>query len=166
MARRSNGDSKTPSTNQLGKGQGPANDSEKSRPGGPDNDKGDIPDPEVCEKPIRRRFSAKYKAGVLREADSCKKLGELGALLRREGLYHSHLTTWRRQREEGTLAALSAKTRGRKGRRRDPKEAEIKRLQREVDRLKHELNKAETIIEVQKKLSELLGKSPDRTEKP
>ena len=72
-----------------------------------------VPDPEVRERAARRRFTAEYKLRMLRQADACTGTGELGALLRREGLYSSHLTTWRRQREEGSLAALSPKKRGR-----------------------------------------------------
>jgi transposase-like protein len=73
-----------------------------------------IPAPAVPEKPVRRRFTAEYKIGVLREADRCSQPAELGALLRREGVYSSHLSTWRQQREEGTLARLAPKRRGRK----------------------------------------------------
>src|SRR2546428_9561481 len=72
-----------------------------------------VPDPEVGERAARRRFTAEYKLQVLREADRCAGVGELGALLRREGLYSSHLTTWRRQREHGALAALAPKKPGR-----------------------------------------------------
>jgi transposase-like protein len=73
-----------------------------------------IPDPAVPERPVRRRFTAEYKLRILREADRSPGPGQLGALLRREGLYSSHLTTWRKQREEGTLAGLRPKRRGRK----------------------------------------------------
>jgi transposase-like protein len=94
---------------------------------------------------------------VLREADRCKRPGELGALLRREGLYSSHLTNWRRQRDAGTLAGLAPKRRGRKPLPNAPLTAENERLKRENQRLTEKLHQAETIIEVQKKLSELLG---------
>ena len=84
-------------------------------PGGPAGGNGTaIPDPAVPERPVRRRFTAEYKLRVLREADRATGPGQLGALLRREGLYSSHLTTWRKQREEGTLAGLTPKRRGRK----------------------------------------------------
>jgi transposase-like protein len=125
-----------------------------------------IPDPVVTEKPVRRRFTAEYKLRVLSEADRSTGPGQLGALLRREGLYSSHLSTWRKQREEGTLAALTPKRRGRKA---DPDAAliaENQRLKRETQRLAEKLRQAETIIEVQKKLSEILATalpSPEST---
>ena len=109
------------------------------------------------EKPLRRRFTAEYKLRILREADRSTEPGQLGALLRREGLYSSHLTTWRQQRDTGALAGLRPKRRGRKPRASDPLIAENQRLQRENQRLAKKLRQAETIIEVQKKLSEVLG---------
>ncbi len=123
-----------------------------------------IPDPAVPEKPVRRRFTTEYKLRMLREADRCTEPGQLGALLRREGLYSSHLSTWRQQREEGTLAGLAPKRRGRKATPDAPLIAENERLKRENQRLTEKLRQAETIIEVQKKLSEILGiplPSPD-----
>jgi transposase len=114
-----------------------------------------IPDPEVVPKAKRRKFSAEYKRRILDEANSCTEPGQIGALLRREGLYSSHLSTWRRQRERGTLEALSPKKRGRK--RKDELEREVANLQRENEQLQARLEQAETIIEVQKKLSRLLG---------
>ena len=116
-----------------------------------------IPDPAVSEKPVRRRFTAEHKLRILREADCCTESGQLGALLRREGLYSSHLSTWRQQRDEGTLAGLTPKRRGRKANPDAPLIAENQRLQRETQRLAEKLRQAETIIEVQKKLSEILG---------
>jgi len=116
-----------------------------------------VSDPAVSEKPVRRRFTAEYKLRMLREADCCTEPGQLGALLRREGLYSSHLTTWRQQREEGTLAGLAPKRRGRKPSPEAPVVAENERLKRENERLTAKLRQAETIIEVQKKLSEILG---------
>ena len=116
-----------------------------------------IPDPAVPEKPVRRRFTAEYKLRVLCEADACGEPGQLGALLRREGLYSSHLTAWRKQRDEGTLAGLTPKRRGRKANPDAPVIAENERLKRENQRLAAKLRQAETIIEVQKKLSEILG---------
>jgi transposase-like protein len=115
------------------------------------------PDPEVPEKPQRRRFTAEYKVRVLREADACAEPGELGVLLRREGLYSSHLTEWRRQREQGVLAGLTPKTRGRRGVPPHPLARRVSELEREKTRLQHRLQQAEAIIEVQKKVSELLG---------
>ncbi len=127
-------------------------------PGSPTagNGKG-VPDPAVLEKPVRRRFTAEYKLRILREADRCSESGQLGALLRREGLYSSHLATWRQQRDEGTLAALTPKRRGRKATPDGSLMAENQRLRRENLRLTEKLRQAETIIEVQKKLSEVLG---------
>jgi hypothetical protein len=115
--------------------------------------------PEVLEKPTRRRFEAAYKLRLLEEADRCTEAGQLGELLRREGLYSSHLTTWRKQRDAGALQALGAKKRGRRAKRKDSMAAEIERLQRENQRLTERLRQAETIIEVQKKVSEMLGMS-------
>jgi hypothetical protein len=117
------------------------------------------PDPEVVEKASHRRFTAKYKLQVLEEADRCAP-GEIGALLRREGLYSSHLTTWRRQREAGALAALTPRKRGRRGHTVDAHGTRVAELEREVERLRQRLLQAETIIEVQKKVSLLLGIDP------
>ena len=94
---------------------------------------------------------------ILREADRATESGQLGALLRREGLYSSHLSTWRQQRDEGTLVGLTPKRRGRKANPDAPLIAENERLKRETQRLAAKLRQAETIIEVQKKLSEILG---------
>ncbi len=119
------------------------------------------PDPEVSEQAKRRRFTAEYKIRILREADACKRDGDLGALLRREGLYSSHLASWRRQRDEITKAGLKARKRGPKP---NPLNPQIMRLERENARLRRRLEEAETIIDFQKKLSKLLGislKSPD-----
>jgi len=116
-----------------------------------------IPDPAVLEKPVRRRFTAKYKLRILHEADRCNASGQLGALLRREGLYSSLLSTWRRQRDQGTIAGLTPRRRGRKANPDAPLIAENERLKRETQRLAAKLRQAETIIEVQKKLSEMLG---------
>jgi hypothetical protein len=121
-------------------------------------------DPEVPEKTPRRRFSAKYKLEVLKRADAFTQPGELGALLRKEGLYSSNLTTWRRQRDQGLLNALSPKKRGRKKIEKNPLAQEVASLQKETERLRRKLKKAETIIEVQKKISEMLGISQDPDE--
>ena len=113
------------------------------------------PDPEVVPKAQRRTFTASYKRWVLEEADKClEQPGRVGALLRREGLYSSHLTTWRRQREAGQLAGLAPQKRGRKI---DETAAEVSQLRQENERLGRQLAQAELIIEAQKKLSELLG---------
>lgn len=114
-------------------------------------------DPEVLPKPERRRYTADYKKKILEDADACDEPGEIGALLRREGLYSSLLTSWRRQRDDGALAGLEPKKRGRKAKRRDPLAMENERLRREVERLEHRLMQAEVIIGVQKKLASALG---------
>ena len=126
----------------------------------PRNDHGSMapPDPEVPERPTRRRFTAEYKLSILKEADAATEPGEIGALLRREGLYSSHLVDWRRQREAGALVALG-RPRGRP--RPDPRDREIARLRTDNDRLRRRLGQAEKIIEVQGKVSELLGISLD-----
>ena len=103
--------------------------------------------PEVAPKAKRRSFTAAYKLWVLEEADKCYKPGQIGELLRREGLYSSHLTTWRRQRREGELAGLRAKQRGRK---KDERAGELAALSRENERLRRQLQQAELIIEAQK----------------
>lgn len=121
-----------------------------------------VPDPEVVPKAKRRQFTAEYKLRIVREADACTEPGQIGSLLRREGLYSSYLCTWRRQREEGPLQALSSKKRGRKGQ--DPSAEELAQLQRENERLRARLEQAEIIIGVQKKLSKLLGLTMDKTE--
>jgi len=121
-----------------------------------------IPDPEVVPKAKRRQFTAKYKLRIVREADACTKPGQIGSLLRREGLYSSYLSKWRRQQEEGQLQALSSKKRGRKPE--DPSVEELAQLQRENERLRARLEQAEIIIDVQKKLSKLLGLTTDTTE--
>jgi transposase-like protein len=116
-----------------------------------------IPNPAVSEKPVRRRFTAEYKLRILHEADRSTASGQLGALLRREGLYSSLLSTWRQQRDQGTLAGLTPKRRGRKANPDAPLIAENQRLTRETQRLAAKLRQAETIIDIQKKLSEMLG---------
>lgn len=112
---------------------------------------------EVLERPVRRRFDVEYKRRILAEADRCEEHGTLGALLRREGLYSSHLSTWRKQREQGILDGLTPRRRGRKAKQRDSLTEENQRLVRENQQLQARLKKAETIIEFQKKLSQLLG---------
>ena len=113
-----------------------------------------IPDPEVVVKPKRRQFTAEYKRRILQEAEACTQPGEVGALLRREGLYSSHLTSWRHQRQRGELQGLTPAKRGRKS---DPQAAELARLQRANAQLQAQVERAELIIDVQKKLSQLLG---------
>ena len=119
------------------------------------------PDPEVPVKARRRRFTAAYKLRILKEAEACRgQQGKLGALLRREGLYSAHLSKWRRQRDEGVLAGLEPKKRGRKPRKEDPSAARVRELERENQRLEHQLAQAQTIIDVQKKLCEMFNADP------
>jgi len=120
-----------------------------------------LPDPEVHEKPVRRQFTAEYKRRILREAATCKAPGERGALLRREGLYSSNLTTWHRQMEQGTFEALSPKKRGPKERKPDPSMKRIVELEKETQKLRHKLRQAELIIEAQKKIAEILNRSTE-----
>ena len=111
-------------------------------------------DPEVLAKPQRRRFTTEYKLRVLRQYEATPK-GERGAFLRREGLYSSHIDTWRKLAAGGEQNALAPKKRGRKAK--PPVDPELKRLRREVARLQVKLQRAEKVIEVQKKISEILG---------
>jgi transposase-like protein len=114
-----------------------------------------LPNPEVTPKAKRRNFTAGYKRWVLEEADKCRQQrGQIGELLRREGLYSSHLVTWQRQREAGELAGL---TPGKRGRKTDRDGNELRQLRDEKRRLERRLEQAELIIEAQKKLSEILG---------
>jgi transposase-like protein len=124
-----------------------------------------IPEPEVVPQAERRQFTAKYKLRILEKADSCNGAGELGALLRREGLYSSYLSRWRRQRDQGQLQALASKKRGRKNATQDQRAEELVELRRENRRLQLRLEQAETIIEIQKKLSHLLGLTASETGK-
>jgi transposase-like protein len=121
---------------------------------------GGVPDPEVVAQATRRRFSAEYKLRILAEVERCTQPGEIGALLRREGLYSSHLSKWRQQQLRGQLQGLTAQQRGRKAGAQAAGAAELAALRRENERLQARLQQAETIIEVQKKVSELLGLAP------
>ena len=112
------------------------------------------PDPEVPSKPTKRLFSAEYKQRILEEVEAAAP-GEIGGILRREGLYSSHLTDWRRQRESGTLGFNARTKKGRPAK--DPRDVELERLRRENERLTEKLRKADLIIDVQKKLSTLLS---------
>ena len=118
---------------------------------------------EVMAKPVRRRFTAEYKLKVLREADGCSRPGEIGALLRREGLYSSNLTQWRKQRERGELEALSQKRRGPLRKQKNPLADKVRALERENARLKARAERAEGLVELQKKVSEILGIELKRT---
>jgi len=115
------------------------------------------PDPEVPEKKPRRKFTAKYKLRILEEADACTQPGQLGALLRHEGLYSSYLTTWRKQKAKGLLQAMMPKKRGRKRKEKNPLSKRVAALEKENLRLQQKLKQTELIIEAQKKMSEILG---------
>jgi len=151
MTQKTNPPGETPESREVER-------SEASRAGGasPGAARPKPPDPEVAPRARRRRFSASYKLQIVQEADGCTKAGEVGALLRREGLYSSHLVEWRRARDQGQLDALA--------KRRGPKPAPDKtlkkrnaQLERENTRLRKRLETAETILEVQGKVSRLLG---------
>lgn len=115
------------------------------------------PNPEVIEKPTRRRFSAKYKLSLLEKADKCIQPGEIGELLRREGVYWSCFARWRKQRELGTLQGLKEQKRGRKPLMDKTSAKKLAQLERENRRLKRKLEQAEILIDIQKKASKLLG---------
>lgn len=115
-----------------------------------------LANPEVSDKAVRRRFTAEYKRRILQEADQCGP-GGIAALMRREGLYSSHLTTWRKQRKSGEIAGLAPRKRGKKPVPRNPLASENELLRRENTRLQKRLHQAETIVAVQKKLCDLLG---------
>lgn len=120
----------------------------------PVEDAVEAPDPEVAEVAKRRRYSAEYKLRIIAEAEACTGPGEVGALLRREGLYSSHLAAWRKQARQGLIEGLDKK-RGRKPN--DPLVAENAMLKGKVDKLNKRLAQAEAVIDLQKKLSEILG---------
>jgi transposase-like protein len=125
------------------------------------------PDPEVADRPKRRRFTAEYKRKILKQADACTRHGELGALLRREGVYSSSLTAWRSARDRGELAGLTPKKRGPKASAPDPRDRELAAKDREIARLSARAERAEALIDVQKKLSQILGiRLPDSDDKP
>lgn len=129
-------------------------------PGG--NFKTVVPNPEVPEKASRRRYTAEYKRRILMEAEVCKEQGQVGALLRREGLYFSNLTVWRRQARQGTLDALAAKKRGPKAHKPDPSVRRIAEQEKEIQKLRAKLKKAELIIDAQKKIAEIFQQPEDQ----
>ena len=123
-----------------------------------------VPDPAVEAKPQRRRFTVEYKLRVLREVERAKAPGDIGAILRREGLYSSHLVTWRRERDRVAKAGLAARKRGPQA---TPKDPRVAQLERENARLRRRNQQVETLLEIQKKASELLGiplNAPDSDE--
>lgn len=116
-----------------------------------------VPDPEVKVPKPRRRFTAKYKLSILAEVDACTGKGQIGAILRREGLYSSNLTTWKEQRDKGILDSLSPRKRGRKTKEVNPLAKRVAELERENRKLEKKLKQAEIIIEFQKKISQILN---------
>ena len=116
-----------------------------------------IPDPEVPEKKPRRRFTASYKLRILQEVENCTEPGGVGKILRREGLYSSNLSDWRRARDKGLLDAMSPRKRGRKPKEKNPLADEVAKLQKEKLKLEQKLKQAELIIAAQKKISQILG---------
>jgi transposase len=122
-------------------------------------------DVQVVAKPQRRTYTAEYKRRILQEADACMTPGAVGALLRREGLYSSHLVAWRRARARGELAALTPKKRGRKPTPVDPRDRKITELERRLGEMTGRAERAEALVEAQKKLAALLGR-PEVTARP
>jgi predicted RNase H-like nuclease (RuvC/YqgF family) len=112
---------------------------------------------EVSNKARRRRFAAKYKQDILKRADACKEPGALGAMLRSEGLYSSHLAKWRQQRDACELVGLTPKKRGRKTREIDARDRKIAELQKQVERATARADRAEALVDLQKKVASLLG---------
>lgn len=115
------------------------------------------PETEVLAKAQRRRFSAEYKRRIVKEAERCLRPGEIGALLRREGLYASALTAWRAARERGEIAGLASKPRGPRARRGDPRDRKIAVQERELAQWRTRAQRAEALVEIQKKFSEMVG---------
>jgi transposase-like protein len=118
---------------------------------------GTLAEVEVLAKPVRRRFTVEYKRRIVKEADSCRGSGEVGALLRREGLYSSHLSAWRAARDRGELAGSAPMKRGPAPKPVDPRDKRIVELERENRKLARRAERAEALVAVQKKVSELLG---------
>ena len=126
-----------------------------------------VPEVEVAEKAARRQFNAEYKRKILKEADACTREGEIGALLRREGLYSSHLSVWRAAQKRGEIAGLAPKKRGPKAVPPDARDRKIVELERETRRWKARAERAEALVDLQKKVSMILGIAlPEIDEKP
>jgi transposase len=118
------------------------------------------PEVQVEAKPKRRRFTAQYKLSILEQADACTQPGEVGALLRREGLYSSHLAIWRQAREQGQLEGLQPRKRGRKAKAVDPRDQRIAELEKRLASEQARRERAEALVELQKKVAALLGDLP------
>ena len=115
------------------------------------------PEVEVSSKPIRRRFTAEYKRKILKESEACTERGAIGALLRREGLYSSHLIAWRGAAKRGELAGLTSKKRGPKAKVVHARDRELEEKNREIAKLKKRIERTEVMLEIQKKVAQLLG---------
>jgi len=122
------------------------------------------PDPEVPEVKPRRKFTAQYKLRILEEIDQCTEPGQIGRLLRSEGLYSSNITNWRKQKKKGILQGMAPKKRGRKAKEKNPLAQKVAELERENRKLQDKLKKAEIIIDVQKKISQILQEPDDPNE--
>jgi transposase-like protein len=122
------------------------------------------PDTEVSERPSRRKYSAKYKLQILNEIDSSARTGEIGAILRREGLYASTVASWRMQKERGQLEGLSPKKRGPKSNGSDERDKQIKELELQNRKLQRKLARAHLLLDIQKKISEITGIPLSETE--
>jgi len=145
----------------LGEQRSGGERSEPERSGAPKNDARPAPpSSEVSDRPTRRRFSAAYKLAIVQEADRSTEYGQIGSLLRREGLYHSHLDKWRKLRDAGALDALNPRKRGPKTSAPHHLTKENEQLRRENARLEKKLKKAEMVIEFQKKVAALLEMDP------
>lgn len=118
------------------------------------------PEVQVEAKPQRRRFPAKYKISILEQLDACTKPGEISALLRRESLYSSYITAWKSARDQGQLAALQPKKRGRKPKKVDPRDERIAELEKQLTTERTRRKRAEGLVELQKKVAALLEESP------
>lgn len=158
-----NGSRKTTGIKEIGMAGSEWGEGERSEPEGnavpaaaAAQDRPEVPDPQVLEHPDRRRFTVNYKARIVREADACTEHGQISALLRREGLYSGQLSAWRRAYRHGAMAALKDDKRGRK-QTRHPLEKENALLKKDNARLGRRLSQAEAVIDIQKKLSEILG---------
>ena len=120
----------------------------------------EYPTPEVSDRPARRQFTAAYKLRILQETDVNRDTGEIGRILRREGLYSSHLGKWRHERERGALVALEPKKRGRRAVPKNPLAGKVAELERVIRRQEAQLKRQLLLLEIQKKMAELLGSSP------
>lgn len=125
-----------------------------------------VPEVEVSAKAKRRKFTVEYKRRILAEAAACTEHGAIGALLRREGLYSSHLTDWRAAAARGEIAGLAPKRRGPAPKKRDARDKKLAELERRLAQAERRAERAEALVELQKKVSELLGvQLPDSSEK-